>query len=493
MSRLIQPIFNTFRLDHEKKSSPLKTQLYEKICRLIDSGQLKPDDPLPSSRQLSESLNLSRSTVTAVYQQLEEEGYTKSIKGSGTYVSNPLPYREVESWTSIETKPVVQPKNLSSLANIALQSIAFSVQKQIPFALIAPDIGSLPGKKWTQIVARISKSPWLHNGYCPPGGYLPFRQNISDYLRRSRGISCDAHQVIVTNGIQEGINLCCQILFNEGDEVAIEDPSFQLHTNLLEFRGLKPRFIPVNKDGIRIEDLKKEETIKGCLVTPTHQYPLGYRYSMDTRKSLLEWAGKNGSWILEDDYDSELRYGGKPYPALAALSNTSSTVYLGSFTKVIYPGFNMGYMVVPRDTVGYFEGAKLLNTRHASEVHQVILAEFMEGGFYESHVRRLKKMYEQRRLWAIKAVEKYLSDFGMLLSDNQGTHLTFLFDKVTDDVRFCEFLRESFNVESRPLSACFRRAHPISGLILGYAHFNELQINGAAKALRKALLEFGRH
>lgn len=492
MSHPIQPVFNTIHLDHSPKSPALKTQLYAKICELIEAGLLKPGDPVPSSRQLSEGLKISRFTVTAAYKQLEEEGFTRSIKGSGTYINSPLPSREVEKWNSINTDAANRLGHLSDVANIAKQSIAFPVQKPVPFALIAPDVDSLPGKKWTQIVARISKSPWLHNGYCPPGGYLPFRKIISDYLRRLRGISCDSRQVIITNGIQEGINLCCQVLFNTGDEVAVEDPSFQLHTDLLEFRSLKPRFIPVNKDGIDIENLKRDQSIRGCLVTPTHQYPLGYKYSLNTRKALLEWASARCGWILEDDYDSELRYGGKPYPALTALSKSVSTVYLGSFTKVIYPGFNMGYMVVPPQTVEYFEGAKLLNTRHSSEVHQVILSEFMQSGFYESHVRRLKKMYEQRRLWATKAIENYLSDFGVLLSDNQGTHLTFLFTKDIDDKNFSEYLRRAFNAESRPLSACFKKVRPLSGLILGYAHFTEQQIEIYAQILQKALVAFSK-
>ena len=204
---------------------------------------------------------------------------------------------------------------------------------------------------------------------------MPYKKAVCDYLRQYRGLRCEPEQVITTDGTQQALDLCASVLFERSDKIAVEDPYFQTHINLMEFRGLKPIPIPVTQDGIDIEKLKKQKKIKGVLVTPCHQYPLGYVSSAENNEKLLAWAKTEGAWIIEDDYDSELRYGKKPLPALSSYKEGAPCIYLGSFTKVIYPGFNMAYMVVPKNLITVFEGAKLLIDRHSSEVHQYILAE----------------------------------------------------------------------------------------------------------------------
>ena len=293
--------------------------------------------------------------------------------------------------------------------------------------------------------------------------------------------------MITTNGTQQALDLCASVLFEKEDKIAVEDPYFQTHINLLEFRGLKPIPIPVSQDGIDIDKLKKQKKIKGILVTPCHQYPLGYVSSAENNEKLLAWAKLEGIWIIEDDYDSELRYGKKPLPALSSYKDGAPCIYLGSFTKVIYPGFNMAYMVVPKSLVPIFEGAKLLMDRHSSEVHQYILAEFIQNGFYYSHVRRLKKIYEKRRQAAVRAIEKYLSGYGHIEGANEGTHLTFIFNQPQDDVRLSELLIRSYQIETRPLSACYRSAKALTGFILGYAHFKEEELEAAVFKLKEAL------
>lgn len=490
MTHRLQPYFLTLQLDKNTKEKPLYLQLRRKIQELIDQGKLSPGDPLPSTRTLSEGLKVSRSTIIRAYKQLYEEDFIDSSKGSGSFLSFSLPRRNVQKWELGKIKRSVVEESITRESHFLLQSLQFRVQEPEPFALIAPDRDSLPGKKWTQIVSRISKMPWLHNGYCKPGGFMPFKKVLSNYLRIVRGISCEADQVIITDGIQEGLNLCTQVLFNSGDEVIVEDPSFQLHLNLIEFRGMKPVPIAVTKEGLILGKIRVTEKTRGLLVTPTHQYPLGYLQSLASRKAMLEWCREKGLWVIEDDYDSELRYGGDPYPALAALDQNQSTIYLGSFTKVIYPGFNMGYAVVPERLIKFFEGAKNLNNRHASEVHQAILAKFIEEGGYDSHVRRLKRMYELRRRCAVRAIGKYLHEFGKLEPDNQGTHLTFIFNRPINDALLSSFLKDSYHIETRPLSVCYREASPLQGLILGFAHFREEEIEKAIQSLKKGIEQF---
>ena len=379
------------------------------------------------------------------------------------------------------------PSELPLSAKIAAAASEFKVQKPMPFAVIAPDQESLPGKNWTTVVARTSKSPWLHNGYCDPGGFMPYKKAVCDYLRQYRGLRCEPEQVITTDGTQQALDLCASVLFERSDKIAVEDPYFQTHINLMEFRGLKPIPIPVTQDGIDIEKLKKQKKIKGVLVTPCHQYPLGYVSSAENNEKLLAWAKTEGAWIIEDDYDSELRYGKKPLPALSSYKEGAPCIYLGSFTKVIYPGFNMAYMVVPKNLITVFEGAKLLIDRHSSEVHQYILAEFIQNGFYYSHVRRLKKIYEKRRQAAVRAIGKYLSAYGHIEGANEGTHLTFIFNHPQDDVKLSELFKRSYQIETRPLSACYRSAKPLTGFILGYAHFTEEELEHAVLKLKDAL------
>ena len=338
---------------------------------------------------------------------------------------------------------------------------------------MSPDYESRPGKKWTQIVARVSKSPWLHNGYCEPGGFMPFRKNIADYVRRTRGIVCDPEDVIVTNGIQQGLTFCAELLFNPGDACFVEEPGFQPHRDALQFFGIETRPLQAESERM-VSDLRTPGTPpRGMLVTPSHQYPLGKVMPVETRAKIVEWAAETGAWVIEDDYDGELRYGGAPYPALASIDqNRESVIYLGSFTKIIYPGFNLGYLIAPKSIARLFEGEKLLNDRHASEVHQVILSEFIESGEYEAHTRRLKRLYEDRRETLITGVASRLGHLGHVVPGNQGTHLTFIFDSPIDEVKLTDFMRNRFRLEIRPLSPCYQTARKLSGMILGFAGFS---------------------
>lgn len=320
MTNKVHPRLASLSLDRGENSEPLTEQLYKAICSLIESGNLLANDPLPSSRQLSNLLDVSRSTVSYVYERLTEEGLINSRKGSGTFVSETAEALTELYADSINSHSPVRLAELPDSAKIASDARNFSVQKNLPFAVIAPDHESLPGKNWTTIVSRISRSPWLHNGYCEPGGFMPYK----DYLRRFRGISCSANQVITTTGIQQALDLCASALFKASDSVAVEDPYFQPHVNLLEFRGLKPVPIPVTQNGIDTNNLERHSGIRGVLVTPCHQYPLGYVFSSQTREKLLDWAAKNSAWIIEDDYDSELRYGKKPHPALTSLDQNET-------------------------------------------------------------------------------------------------------------------------------------------------------------------------
>lgn len=453
---------------------------------------MKPGDRLPSTRRLADSLGVARNTVTAAYRRLVEEGWCEARAGRGTTVALRTHVRRAEAWASDGLGKDSSARMLpeaSSVVGVVRKAARFHVQSEEPLAVVSPDFDSLPGRKWTQIVARISKSPWMHNSYCAPGGWPPFKQVLSDYLRETRGIRCEPEQVIVTTGIQQGLDLCARVLFEPGDIVAHENPNFDLHRTALQFARLKTLPVKVDEEGLRVEALESvTDDVRGLLLTPSHQYPMGAVLSLERRKRLLAWAAAKRAWIIEDDYDSELRYGGAPYPALAALECPNENVaYLGSFTKMIYPGFHIGYLIAPPSVQDAFVGAKMVTDRHTSEVHQAILCEFIAGGHYEAHIRKLKTLYEERRRVAIRSIGRYLSDLGHLVPCHQGTHLTFIFDREVDDVKLSEYLRTEHRLETRPLSPCYVGENPRSGLLLGFAGFTTTSIDAAVERLARAI------
>ena len=475
-------------LDQGEGAAPLKDQVYQALLAKIRSGALRAGDRLPSSRALAAALCVGRVTVTAAYARLQDEGFIASRAGGGSIVTAP-PADEPLAAEPEAPGPAVA-KRAGKRAAEAARVLSFRVQALRPFAVASPDFESLPGRKWTQIVARVSKSPWLHNGYCEPGGHPPFREAIADYVRRVRGLHCEAEDVIVTSGIQQGVALCAQVLFDAGEKVLVEDPGYQPHRSALAYFGLRPRPVRVEEAGLDLAAIR-ESGARGMLVTPCHQYPMGYLMGQRDRAGLLAWASETGAWLIEDDYDGELRYGGAPHRALAASdAERRSVVYLGSFTKMIYPGFNLGYLIAPRGLGRAFEGAKLLNDRHASEVHQVILAEFIAGGFYEAHVRRLKKLYESRRAVMIEAAGRLLGRFGEVVSGPQGTHIAFRFRIPVEDVKLVEFLRSRFALELRALSECCVERRDLSGLVLGFAGFTEDQVIEGMHQLAKGVEQF---
>ena len=489
MTNTIHPELNSFKLNKEAFAPSYTKQLYEHLTYLINSKKLKPGDFLPSSRFLANRLEISRNIVVSVYKSLLDEGYLETTNGRGTFVSEFSPRQSaktIRQKEKIQSVSKVLPKRVRHLKELT----SLHPQQSVPFAQIAPDKVSLPGKKWEQVVTRISRSPWLHNGYSNPSGFRPFQEAIAEYLRCFRAVACEPEQVIIINNIQEGLLLCTQALLEANDRVAIEDPGFQLHRELLAFQGAHTVPIKLTDDGIDLEKLEDTQNLKAVLVTACHQYPLGLAMAESHKRELAQWASQKGVWIIEDDYDSELRFNGAPYPPIAAFDTSGSTIYLGSFTKVIYPGFNLGYMVVPKNLIKVFESIKLLDNHHTSEVHQVIVAEFIAGGFYDAHIRRLKNIYEKRRRVAVLSIGRALSKYGKLLTGNQGTHLVFEFNISIDDVKLSEFLLEKYGIETRALSACYVNAKPKSGLILGYAHFDENELRTAAEKLKTAAADF---
>lgn len=487
--RNFQHLLFSIQIVHGGKK-PIKTQIYEKIKHLIETQKLREGDVLPASRLFAEKLKVGRITIMNAYRQLIEEGYLESKTGSRTGVSKlPSKSKATPLKTKAGTDNVILQK-LSWRSDFAKKAYSYKPQEEIPLAIFAPDIDSLPGLMWTRIVARLSKSPWRHNAYCDAKGYYPCRKAIADFLKRTRGITCDVDQVIMTSGIQQGVNLCAQVLFDAGDVIAVEDPGYLPHLEALEFHGLKPHFLD-SREGITSKSFEGiEGNIRGTLLTPAHCFPLGGSIPIKEQSKILDCAERNGFWIIENDYDGELQFSEEFVPALASLNNRS-VIYLGSFSKGIYPGFCIGYMVVPSHLSDAFAGAKFLVDKHVSEVHQTILTEFIAGEYYETHLRRLKRIYRARRNTLVSAVTEKLSSFGKLLPDDKGSHFVFVLNSQFDnDLALGKYLREHCHIETRSLSTYYRKIPVQQGLILGCVHFKEEEILRAVERLKVGMENF---
>lgn len=490
MTKSQSPLFSIL-LDQSDRAGALSRQIYNQIKRLIQSGHLKEGDKLPSSRDLCKKLGIGRITVISTYKALCDEGFVESIRGSGTVVSYKLSATSQGNYAFNRkslNRPIERNTKKAEMAEGVLST--YVPQNPTPFSLYAPDADSLPGSMWTRIVARLSKSPWRHNGYADPAGYYPCREALSNHLRKTRGIVCTPDQIIMTTGVQQGLNLCAQLLFEPGDYVGVEDPSFQPYISSLEFLGLRPRLINARSQ-LTLENVKNGKgEINGLFVTPTYQYPLGHTINLDERLKIVDWASQKGTWIIEHNNDSDLLFSSNPLPALMALRN-DSVVYLGSFSQTIYPGLCLGYLVAPKNLALAFAGAKLLQDRHVSEVHQTILSEFISGGFYEAHIRRLKKMMESRKKTVLRAVESNLRNYGYLLTVPEGSHITFVLDSIFEnDVLLTEFLRNKYRIETIALSTCYRNTPTLQGLILGFAHYRSDLLERTFTILQRALKEY---
>ena len=262
-------------------SVPLNEQLYRAVRERIGK-RLFAGDKLPASRDLARLLGVGRVTVTTAYGRLQAEGFLEAKPGVGTVVAERMSVNRAEDWSEPQAgedaeapKSAVRSPALGRSAAAAVEAARFHVQALEPLAVINPDFDSLPGRKWTQIVARVSKSPWQHNGYCLPGGFPAFRKTIADYVRQTRGILCEPEEVIITTGIQQGLALCGKVLFNEGDRVAVEDPGFEPHRNALRFLGLETVPTPLDENGLSVTALQETDGLRAALVTPSHQYPMG--------------------------------------------------------------------------------------------------------------------------------------------------------------------------------------------------------------------------
>ena len=477
----------------DRASKHLGRQLTQSLRDAIRAGNLKSGDLLPSSRQLAKALEIARGTVLEAYEQLIAEGFLEALPRAGTRVAAVPDKRQTSGHAPqmpmADSTPSSLPAPAVAFAKVAEQ---FKSLPPVPFAVSVPIGPAAPDETWRRLGNRVrARGPGAPSGYDDPQGVRALREAIADYVRRSRSVQCSAEQIIITSGTQQGLYIACQLLLGATDMAWVEEPAYWGITKILESTGRQDRMVhvPVDDAGIDVAaGIAMAKHARAAFVTPSHQYPLGMPMSMGRRNALLDWARKHESWIVEDDYDSELRYAGHPFPSLQGLA-PDRVVYLGTFSKILFPSLRLGYAIVPEALVTAFCGARLLMDRHSPSADQHVLAAFITEGHLDRHIRRIRGVYSDRRTQLIGMLDRWIpTDLGWLQPSDQGMHLVLWLAQGMDDVLLASRAMEA-GVAVRAVSSMYSAGHGRSGLVLGLGGFSDDQMEAAVRSLAAIMTE----
>ncbi|RZA32991.1 MAG: PLP-dependent aminotransferase family protein [Lysobacteraceae bacterium] len=462
-----------------ERDAPIYLQLYRRYREAIADGKLNPGDRVPSVRSLASELGLARGTVEMAYQMLANEGYFLARGAAGTVVSPRL-----ESLAEPRHAPTPVP------AMDVAPYPQFMFSDVLPFQLGLPAMDEFPRKVWSRLAGRSFRT--LETGsmiYPDPAGYAPLRRAIAAYLGISRGIACSHEQVFVTAGYRGALELVCRTLLQAGDHGWYEDPGYIFARQFLERAGMCLQPVPVDEEGLNVS-VGEQVAAQACfaVVTPTHQSPMGMALSLPRRLELLDWASRRQAWIIEDDYDSEFRYHGHPLPALKSLDRDGRVLYTGTFSKVLFPGLRLAYLVVPasqvgkfRDTVDHLSGAGAI-------LHQAMVADFMEQGHFGRHLRKMRALYRDRRAYLVDAIVQSLGERLHVQPQAGGIHVLAHLGTGQRD-KDLALRAQAAGLAVQALSDWRMRASSQAGLLMGFANF--ATADDAAASVRRLAAVFG--
>ncbi len=478
----------------ERKSAvALHRQLYDELRKAILSGRLKPRTRLPSTRDFAAEMDVSRNTVLSAFNQLLAEGYVEGRIGSGTYVSRMLPNEMLEvRGNARSNRPMLTDRRpLSRRGEViskTVVSVALASGLPRPFRSGVPALDTFPIKTWYRLTARYWRNPPQKlMRYGQPAGYRPLREAIAAYLGAVRGVHCVPEQVIMVSGSQQGLDIAARVLLDPGDAAWIEDPGFHGARAALLAAGARLIPVPVDREGLDVEaGIRRGSKARVVYLTPSHQFPLGATLSLARRVALLKWASKARAWILEDDYDSEFRFGGRPLASLQGLDGEGRVIYIGTFSKVLFPSLRLGYIVAPTDLIDAFVKARAIVTHASSLMEQAILADFINGGHFATHIRTMRTLYAERQAVVLEEAKTELDGLLDLQSDEAGMDLIgWLPWGVDDQVAFRKAAAN--RVEVTPLSAYSIKRQRRGALRLGYTGYTPSDLRRGVRDLATAL------
>ncbi|ESR23149.1 PLP-dependent aminotransferase family protein [Lutibaculum baratangense] len=464
---------------------PLPEQIYRSLRQAVAEGTLRPGHRLPSSRRLAATLDVSRNTVNAAYDLLKGESIVDITGRSAPIVAARVP-PEGEAPRSATSPP---PPSLSVRGRLKADDTRGRAWARHPGLLQpgAPATDLFPFELWARCLRRAvmrERSAVLH--YDRTGGVPQLREILASYLAAARGVEAEPDQILVVASTQGALSGLAEALCDPGERVWIEDPGYLGARAAFSGAGLALSGLPVDAEGANVERMKSEDAARLIYVTPSHQYPTGARMTLARRLSLLAHARSVGAMVLEDDYDSEFLFEGRPISALHGLAQSEQVIYLGTFAKTLLPGLRTAYCVVPkalaRDLTELFRSTGRLANVHA----QLAIADFIDGGHYQAHLRRIRTVYEERGSALHRAL---VSRFGDRIEVDRPTgnvQLTVAFRAPVDDAEVAMAMqRDGFAVS--PLSACYLDAAPRPGLVIGFAGATASQIEAGIRSLERAL------
>ncbi len=471
---------------------PLYRQIYAEIRAAILSGRIRPGGSVPSTRELALSLNVSRTTAKLAYDLLLSEGYIEGQIGSGTRVCDLLPeesarIKQKQPAPKVTVTPLCPRLSASGRALIELKSEPDHSGLRFRFHYCRPDVERFPHTQWRrlQLEGLSGGDADLFNYQQDGMGYRPLRTALAEYLGHSRAVHCDADQIVIVNGTQQALVLLANVLLDPGDPVALENPGYSGALDLARQYRARVLPIPVDRDGIRIQKLPKRGA-RLLYVTPSHQFPTGVILPLSRRLELLRWAAATGTLIVEDDYDSEFRFGARPVPALHGLDEAGCVAYIGTFSKTMFPSMRIGYVVLPRPLVAAVERAKWTLDRHTSLLDQHALTAFLTTGLHQRHLRRMRKIYARRREVMLNALRTELGSRVEVLGDPAGLHLM---TRMKTALKDAEVVARAAGQGVGIISASIYYAGKAPGgeFVLGYGQVSENDILQGIKRLAHAI------
>ena len=447
---------------NEQPGSPLYRQLYDRVLAAITAGTLAPGDRLPSARAMAKELGVARGTIELAYSLLTSEGYLLALGQKGTVV-NPELQKPVLAITALPVSSEVVEDSPDSL---------WRPPQLLPFQMGVPSLDAFPRKIWARLGARYLRGMRLGDlDYPAPHGLPALRSAIASYLQVSRGIDCGAHQVFITSGWRSSLSLVAHTLLQPGERAWVEDPGYPITRQVLRQFGMELEPVAVDADGMNVEEaIVRPLAAQVAMVTPGHQSPLSMALSLPRRQLLLDWAARTGAWIVEDDYDGEYRYVSRPLPALASLDRHGRVLYAGTFSKVLFPGIRLAYLVVPQAQVAAFERVgRALFSAGSPSITQALVAEFIAEGHFTRHIQRMRRLYNERRALTLEALEQSLPKGMQLERSPGGMHLVLrLPDGVSDTALAEQVLAKGMSVQA--LSRWAASSQRQSGLLLSFTN-----------------------
>ena len=462
-------------------------RLYHGIRAAILDGRLHPGERLPASRDLAKTLGISRNTVVTSFDLLTSEGYLETRVGAGSFVASTLPDRDMAAThqtgdqgnaSKTNERPLRLSQSVARMLEYQRRFPRFRVAR--PFNPATPDLDGFPFDLWARLLRRAWRSPDIDLTIPDdPLGLSQLRHEIAKWLRQSRGVNCDADQVMIVSGAQQALDLIARALVDPDDIIATEDPGYEGIRGVLAASGADVQAIPVDHEGLCVDLLSNTSSPARIVVTtPSRNYPLGTTLSLARRLAILQWADANDAWIVEDDYDSEYRYDGPPLSSLQGLDTHNRVIYVGTFSRVMFPGIRLGYLVLPRTLIPAFRGMRGFADGVPAPTAQAALAAFFADGHFGSHVRKMRLRYGERRTHLQNLIADRATGALSIMPSDGGLHFCTKLIAGHDDM----FLQEKMvkaGLDCRALSSYFHdksaenRPNLPQGLVLGFAGWNK--------------------